>query len=144
MKAILIILSTVLYLSAGAQNMVLQSGAEKTVAGIQLYTSASAESKTLWALGMFYQAGVGRYGPEQNASIAKPFYGILLQVPLIRSERIALLANLRSGFVDEKFFIITPSLETRIKLSARTGLSVGSGFRMGQPSLQAKAFIKIF
>jgi hypothetical protein len=69
---------------------------------------------------------------------------MLMQAPIAKSERLAFLVNLRAGFVNEKFLVIVPSVETRVHISSRIGVTVGTGLRMGYPSLSVKTFIKLF
>lgn len=144
MKTILIIVLSIGYLSASAQQIVLQAGAEKTVAGNQVGTMASIESKKLWAVGVFYQVGVGQHVQERSSQILSPFYGVVFQAPIARSEKLAFVGTLRTGFVDGKFFVVVPAVETRLRLSARIGVSIGTGMRMGHPSMTGKLFVKIF
>lgn len=143
MKTYITILLAILFCSVSAQEIVLQVGAEKTVAGAQYGTMISAESKKQWGIGIFYQNGIAN-SSENNRSNSSSFFGTMVQAPLVRCEKITVFANLRAGLVNEKFVVISPSVETRMSLSPRTGIAFGSSIRMGHPSLYARAFLKIF
>jgi hypothetical protein len=129
---------------AGAQQVVTQAGIEKTVARLEYGVSVSYETKRLWALGSFYQTNLNLNHAEGTLTEKNFFYGILLQAPIAKSERLAFLLNLRSGFINDKFFVVVPSLETRVHVSNRVGVSIGTALRMGYPALSAKVFLKLF
>lgn len=125
-----------------AQDIVLSAGAEKTVTGNQYGGSLMYETKKSWGAGAFYQAGIIRDNGE--GSRENPFYGIALQAPLVRSQRISFIGILRTGLVNEKFVAVVPSLETRIQITPKAGVAVGAGLRSGYPSLAAKLFVRLF
>lgn len=144
MKTFIISLLLLIAMEASAQKLMMQTGVEKTVAGFEYGAYLSYETKRMWALGSFYQTGLTRNNPEGKLAPKNIFYGMLIQAPIAKSERLAFLFNLRTGFVNEKFLVIVPSVETRVHVSSRLGISIGTGLRMGYPSLSAKAFIKLF
>lgn len=127
---------------ASAQDLIMSAGAEKTVKGYQYAGSLILETKKFWGAGCFYQAGVNRDMGE--GTLNNPFYGIALQAPLVSSERILFGAMMRAGLVNDHFFVVVPSLETRISIAQKAGVSVGAGLRYGYPSLSARIFYKLF
>jgi hypothetical protein len=141
---ILVLILVLIMVEASAQKLFLQTGVEKTVAGYEYVGSLSYETKRMWALGSFYQTGLTRNNPEGILAPKNNFYVMLMQAPIAKSERLAFLVNLRAGFVNEKFLVIVPSVETRVHISSRIGVTVGTGLRMGYPSLSVKTFIKLF
>lgn len=139
---------------ASSQNFLIYSGVEKTVSGNQYGTSMLLETYRLWAVGVFYQASLGRVGSE-SLVYSNPFYGMIFQAPLAKNDRISFFATLRTGLVNDDFYVMVPSLETRIDLSRQTskrmpkpnssryGICIGTGFRYGYPSISGKVFLKL-
>lgn len=144
MKTFIAIILVLTIMEANAQKLVMQTGVEKTVAGFEYGAFLSYETKRMWALGTFYQTGLTRNNPEGNFVPKNNFYGMMIQAPIAKSERLAFLANVRTGFVNEKFLVIVPSVETLVHISSRIGVTIGTGLRMGYPSLSVKTFIKLF
>lgn len=142
MKTIFSSLLLAFSLSAMAQGLLLQAGVEKTVSGNQVATGITLESKKLWGVGIFGQADYAISPTEDSRMLANPFYGVVLQAPLMRSEKIAFLTSLRAGLVNEQFFVLVPSVETRMAIHSRLGLSIGSAIRMGHPSVTGKVYYK--
>jgi len=142
MKKIFVILFSILSTLASAQDIVMSAGAEKTVTGNQYSGSVMYETKKSWGAGAFYQTGLT---PDNGEGYLKnPFYGIALQAPIARSQRISFIGVLRTGLVNEKFLAVVPSLETRIQITPKAGVAVGAGLRSGYPSLSAKLFVRLF
>jgi hypothetical protein len=143
MKKILILI-IVIPVFAMAQQVVLQTGVEKTVSGMEYTTTLGFELKSLFGVGGFYQAGLQRDSESGSLNPHNPFFGGFLQVPVAKSERLSFLVNVRAGIVNENFFAVVPGVETRVHLSPRTGFTVGTGLRHGHPSLSARLFLKMF
>jgi hypothetical protein len=139
-----IILLNVMTMLAHAQNLVLQIGAEKTVASNQIGIVSGLELKKQWALGGFYQTELRQTVTEGTQAINSTFYGFYLQAPLARTEKLGLFATLRTGLVENRFVVVVPSLETRYYITPRAGAAFGSSIRMGHPSLYARLFARIF
>ena len=142
MKKILLIFFCCTSIIVTAQDIVVSIGAEKTVSGNQYGGSIMYETKKFWGAGAFWQAGVSN-GANENV-LKDIFYGISLQAPIAKCERLSFVAILRNGFVNEKYFVVVPSVETRIKVTPKAGVAVGTGLRSGYPSLSAKLFIRLF
>lgn len=144
MKAVLITLVLLVPIALSAQDVVFQSGVEKTVVNAEYAASLGFELKSLWGLGGFYQAGLQRNSETNSLAPVDPFFGGFLQVPVAKSERLAFLIHVRAGIVNDHFFAVVPGVETRVHLSPRTGFSVGSALRHGHPSFSARFFLKMF
>jgi hypothetical protein len=142
MKNILVIIFSLMSTVLSAQDIVVSLGAEKTVIGNQYGGALVYETKKFWGVGPFYQTGIGHDNGEET--LTNPFYGLALQAPIVRSERISFLATVRTGVVNEKFLAVVPSLDTRIQVTSKAGVSVGAGLRSGHPSFSAKLFARLF
>jgi hypothetical protein len=92
-------------------------------------------------LGHFHQANFHDRGDEYESHT---FTGIQLQAPLFITEKISLFASFRAGKINQLFLIAVPALETRVRLSRTTAITVGTGLRMNYPSLSAKLSVKLF
>ncbi len=115
--------------------------AETTVAGPEYGIAAAFESKGAWTFGAFMQRGAANY---EERTVDQTFCGAELRAPLMRSERLALLATLRAGLVNEKFVAIAPGFETRMTVLPRLVVSAGGAMRKGYPSLYARVGMRIF
>jgi hypothetical protein len=144
MKMFILFLLIVSSIIVKAQQLVMQSGVEKTVAGLEYGANMFLETKRMWALGSFYQTRLNRDNPEGSLQMKNIFYGVLFQGPIMKNEKLSFLFNLRMGLVNERFLAVVPSVETRIHVSERTGFSVGTGLRMSYPSFSFKVFVKLF
>ncbi|MBX2970335.1 MAG: hypothetical protein KF803_13280 [Cyclobacteriaceae bacterium] len=144
MKAILILSIFLAPFFTMAQQVVLQSGVEKTVSNMEYTATLGFEMKSLFGIGGFYQAGLHRSSESGSLDPLNPFFGGFLQMPIAKSERLSFLVNVRAGIVNENFFAVVPGVETRVHLSPRTGFSVGSALRHGHPSFSARLFLKMF
>jgi hypothetical protein len=142
MKTILTLIFCLTSLFASAQSIIASGGIEKAVNGNQFGGALTVETRKFWALGAFYQAGIGS---QRGENILKnPFYGIVLQAPIAHVQRLSFLVLLRTGFINKNYFVVVPSFETRIRITQKMGISMGAGFRSGYPSLSAKVFVRIF
>jgi hypothetical protein len=142
MKNVSVLFFAIISTLAAAQDVVVSAGAEKTVKGYQYGGGVLLETRKFWGAGIFYQAGISRSIGE--GTLSDPFYGIAMQAPLISSDRILFAAVIRGGIVNDRFFAVVPSLETRVMITPKAGALVGAGLRYGYPSLSARIFIKLF
>lgn len=143
MLKLILILAIVLQTGLiAAQDIVLAAISERTVTGPQFGGSLTYETGKKWGMGVFYQAEIGAMGNAEDA--ASRLYGGLLQAPLMISEKINFVANLRVGLANEKFIVAIPALETRLNVTKRTGVSFEMSMRMSYPSLSGKLFIRLF
>jgi hypothetical protein len=95
------------------------------------------ENKAKWGIGAFYQASIYNTRKE-GVELNNVFYGIGFQLPLAKTERIDFFVTARSGFVNENFFVVVPSLETRIKMWRNLSTIFCMGYRVGYPSIGIK------
>jgi hypothetical protein len=142
--ALTIIFLTITSWVLTAQHVLIHGGVEKTVSGLEYSTSLSYETKRLWAAGTFYQTGLSKQNEQGELAQNNIFYGVQLQAPLVRSEHIAFLFNMRAGLVNKDFFAVVPAVETRLKMNSKMSISVGTGFRMAYPALSAKLIYQLF
>lgn len=146
MKTVLIAIFLVLITSNStlAQKIFVSVGIEKTVFQNQVTADFSFETKRGIGMGVFYQMGVSLPGSTNELTSQQSIYGGIVQLPLAKSNKLALYGNLRIGFVDKNYLVAIPSIETRVTLGKRTGVSFGSSFRQGYPAFSLKTFIKLF
>jgi len=123
------------------QDLVTSLQVESTVAGFQAGGTVQYETKKLWAFGGFYQRSTARSAEHREVNT---FFGARLQVPLVNCERMALFGIMRTGFANEKFFVVVPGLETRINFGKRCGVGLGIGMRMNYPSISSRFIVKLF
>lgn len=129
-------------LNAGAQNMVVQTQSEYTVAGVQHGAMLQYETASQWGLGVFYQTEFA--SGEEEFDPGSTFMGARLQAPLAKARHMSFFAVLRAGLVNDNFVAIVPGLETRVHISQRFGTAFGMGMRMGYASVSGKVFVKMF
>lgn len=141
MKNLILVLFTIISTWSTAQDLLVFAGVETTVKGHQYSGSLLLETKKFWGAGAFYQTDIERGKGEGNLN---SFYGIALQAPIVSREKILFAAVMRMGLVNDRFFVATPSLETRISITRNAGASVGAGLRHGYPSLSGRIFFKLF
>src|SRR5688572_6005182 len=145
MKKLIIILALLLQLKiARTQHLNLSLLAEKTVAGSDYGATLVYENKGQWGVGFFGQTGLSKQNNEEGFSMKNPFYGLTVQAPLVRTEKITFLLNTRAGLVNQNFFIVVPGLETRIHILSRFAAVVGVGLRHGHPSASIKIMTRVF
>lgn len=139
----LITAATLLLLSTFAigQKMVVGLELEYTVTGAQFGNSILYESKKQWALGAFYQSGIAT---TDDRSEKDRFYGAQMQFPLIKADRLSLLGSLRTGLVNDKFFVAVPGLETRINLGKHFGVAFIMSARKAYPAVATKLIVRLF
>ena len=116
-----------------AQHLVATSEIEKNVAGLHYGASLSIELKKKFSVGGFYQFGMRKV--EGNVERTRVFYALQLQFPLMTCDKIAVLLNTKTGFVNGNYLMFVPAIITNIQLSRAVGVSIGSGLRMQNPSL---------
>ena len=143
MKTTTIILFEMLFfvMLANAQHVMLVPTIEKTVACSQYGSQLLLETKGHWSFGAFYQTSWQQ--TVEGIQTVNPFYGITINAPLIKSDRINFYFNIRGGIVNQHFFVIAPGLETKLKISKRLGVSTLMSVRMTYPSASLKIYITL-
>ena len=114
---------------------------EITVAGYQYGGSMLHETARKWGYGVFYQTSLSKSYEEANKKL---LYGIQLQAPLAKSERIKFFATLKGGLANKQFVVVIPGLETHISIRNRLGFAFGMSMRMSYPAISSKVIIKLF
>lgn len=131
--------------SLQAQGVNFAIGSEKSVGGIHHISALNVESKGKWGVGVFYQAKVDwNYSEEDSNLFRDPYYGITLQAPLAKCEKMSFFVTLRGGLVNKDFVLVVPSLETRIKLFSRFDAVFGMGYRYNYPTASIKVLVNLF
>jgi hypothetical protein len=128
-------------LTVKAQELVAALQAETTVAGPQYGGTLAFELKNRIGIGAMWQTELSK---GSDATISHRLYGGYIQLPIAKSEKLALLANLRVGLSDEKYLVVIPGLETRLSITKRTGIAFGMGMRMNYPAVSGKIYTTIF
>jgi hypothetical protein len=123
-------------LSTNAQHMVASTEVEKNVAGIHYGASVSFENRKKFSLGAFYQCGISKV--VADVTPVRPYYGLQAQLPLVTCEKMDVLLDARTGFVNKDFLVFVPALVTRVQLTRLLSFSIGSGFRMQNASVTGK------
>jgi hypothetical protein len=124
-----------------AQELVVAIQAESTVAGPQYGGTLAFELKNTIGIGAMWQTELSR---KSEATIPHQLYGGYIQLPISKSKKLALLANLRVGFSDDKYLVVIPGLETRLSITKRMGVAFGMGIRMNYPAISGKIYTTIF
>ncbi|HEY0743934.1 MAG TPA: hypothetical protein VGD40_20855 [Chryseosolibacter sp.] len=124
-----------------AQHLIVSSEIEKNVAGLHYGASLSIESKKKFSVGGFYQCGIRQV--EGNVKPTRTFYALQLQFPLLTCDKIAILLNTKTGFVNDDYFLFVPAIMTNIQLSPALGVSIGSGLRMQNASLIGRLYLTL-
>lgn len=127
------------YFSYG-QKLVTSVHAEYTVIGPQYGSALVYESKKQFGLGIFYQAGLK---PSEASASDDRFYGLHLQVPLVKCQQMSFSGLLRSGLVRDRFVVIVPGVETSINLGKRLALGFGMSLRMNKPAVSSRLSFKL-
>ncbi|MEO7991295.1 MAG: hypothetical protein ABI663_17220 [Chryseolinea sp.] len=145
MKVLMILIFILHIANALGQNVTASLGLERTVAGTESQFTAGYESKKEWSLGAFYQTKLTLSPFEmEKINSSASWYGIYLNAPLVRLTKISLYAQVRTGLLERQFIVFVPSLETKVRLTQRLSLTVGSSFRHTYPAFLLKANISLF
>lgn len=140
-----IIILLITSFQASAQMMDFVSGLEKTVAGAEGSVSIQYESKHQWRAGVFYQQAVTiPLVQSQEAESPYAWYGVSISVPMAKTEKVSFYGRLRAGYANESFMVLVPSLETKLKISRKISLSVGSSYRLGHTAFSIQTHLKLF
>lgn len=126
--------------SIQAQQLVLSPTAERTVAGFQYGSMLMFQTKKQWGLGGFYQQSLQTLGEGETK---KTFYGIIVNAPIMRADRMNFFLHTRMGVVDRYFLVLVPGLETELKVSKRFTFSLDTSVRMSYPAAAMRVSFKI-
>jgi len=143
MKTTTIILFEMLFfvVQANAQHIMLIPTIEKTVTGNQYGSQLLWETKGQWGFGGFYQTAWQQ--TTEGVQTVNPFYGITVNAPVMKSDKINFYFNIRGGVVNQHFLAIAPGLETKLKISRILGVSALMSVRMTYPSAALKIYVTL-
>jgi hypothetical protein len=142
MKTIFLLLFfTMIGATTQAQHLSLSPVAEQTVAGFQFGTRVLFQSSGQWGFGGFYQTS--RSIMLEDKKVRDTFYGVLIQAPINRAEKVNVFLTARVGVVNEIFIVFVPGIETEIKCFPWLSVSVGTSMRMSHPSATAALYLKL-
>jgi hypothetical protein len=141
-KIALVIFETLFFVVlANGQRIILVSTIEKTVVGNQYGLQLLLQTKSQWNFGGFYQTAWQQ--TTEGVQTVNPFYGICVNAPLAKSDKINFYFNLRGGVVNQFFLAVAPGLETKLKISKIIGISTLMSIRMSYPSASLKIYITL-
>lgn len=138
---VLAVLFILLNTSSFGQRMTIGLHSEHTVAGVQYGAVTGIESKKQFGVGVFYQMDMKT---PLEAEKKNTLYGIYLNAPLVKCDKLSFFGTLRGGLANEKFAVIIPGLETRINVGKRMAVAFGMSMRMNYPSVTSKVILKVF
>jgi hypothetical protein len=144
MKPLLHIFFACIAFVANGQRGVLSAGVEQTASGTEAIVAGGFQSRKLWAYGLFHQTRLVVNHENAGDPSNGTWYGLYVAAPLVKTEKMQVYAQLRSGLKDERFVIIVPSIETAIRLAPQWSISVGSSFRHMYPAFLFKTNIHLF
>ncbi len=129
------------YQRSNGQHLIASSEIEKNVAGLHYGASLSIETKKKFSAGGFYQCGITQL--EGNVRPTRTFYALQLQFPLLTCDKIGIMLNTKTGFVNDHYLVFVPAVITNIQLSPGLGVSIGSGIRMQNASLIGRLYLTL-
>lgn len=142
-------LSILLFLLAStiaqAQHLVINTGMEQTANGPEVHLSSGYRTTSEWVFGGFLQSTWKKTLSESTLTpVHRDWYGIYVNAPLWRCQKINVSLQLRAGLSEQRFVVATPSVETNITVTRWMSITVASGMRYSYPSLALKTQIKPF
>lgn len=140
MKTAAVVVILISAINVSAQQFVVGAQMEYTVSGSEAGVVMMYESKELVDIGLFYQRS--EFSGERE--VENGFYGAMLQLPIVKTEKLVFYGAVRGGIINREFFFVTPSIQTRINLRSRWGVGFGMGIRSGYPSASARLVHKLF
>ena len=127
--------------TAQTQNLFIAPTAESTVLGLQYGASLGYVAKNNFSAGAFYLTG--RVQSEVWPEKTQTLYGLQSAVPLVRSPKIGFCANLRVALSNDRFVVLIPGAETRLRLSGSLQAVAGMAWRHGHASINSSLLIKL-
>ncbi|MEO9967841.1 MAG: hypothetical protein ABJF11_18760 [Reichenbachiella sp.] len=137
---LLSILLLITHLSFG-QQMRISTTAEKTIMGVQVGTQVSYRLKNNFTFGGFYQRNF-RGVNEINNDVYE-YAGASISHPIARCENIMISGILRGGLSNRRFVIVTPGIDTELKLTKMLSVSVGMSIRASEAAINAKLILSL-
>ncbi|UXP32109.1 hypothetical protein N6H18_17335 [Reichenbachiella agarivorans] len=134
--AITIILFILVAQCSRAQSLRVSATIEKAVMGVQTGTEVSYRFKNKMGIGGFYQKNLPNLNETSNSEYE--FTGIAVSVPITQCNKIMLSGVLRAGVINRRFVIVTPSVETEVKVSKHLSFALGLGIRATEAAINTK------
>ncbi|PIB34737.1 hypothetical protein BFP72_04605 [Reichenbachiella sp. 5M10] len=119
-----------------AQQLRVSALVEKTAMGLQTGTEISYRLKNNVGIGGFYQKNLA--GLNETTKSNYEFTGLALSVPMTKCDKLILNGVLRAGLSSRRFVIVTPSVETEIKVSRHLSFALGLGIRATEAAINTK------
>lgn len=128
-----------------AQGVTIVNYIERTHVNTKIGTAIGYEFSPNVEIGGFYQRAPVVDLAEQGTTVASEnqFYGAYMVYPLIQSGRAAASLKVRSGMVNNKHFMITPSLRGSYEPIQHVKLFGDVGVRAFRPTFMAGVSIRI-
>ena len=127
-----------------AQGLSISVGAEMNVSSTESQFMMGYQSNNEWSLGVFYQNKCTIPLFEQSkAARVNEWFGVFLIAPIVKTKKISFYGQLRAGLVNDRFLLLTPSLETKIKITKWLAIGTGSSYRYGYPTFLFKTHISL-
>ncbi len=95
-------------------------------------------------IGGFYQNEI-RYGDVEKlqSKREREFWGLYFGIPVLRSEMITISGRVRTGFVNQQYYTITPAVFTEFHPVKFISIGLGMGVRNLTPTYMPVVSIKI-
>ncbi|MEP2512611.1 MAG: hypothetical protein ABJH72_24765 [Reichenbachiella sp.] len=137
---LLSVLLLITHLSVG-QQMRISTLAEKTIMGLQVGTEVSYRLKNNMTFGGFYQRNL-RGANEINNNVYE-YTGGAFSLAIAKCENIMINAVLRGGLSNRRFVIVTPGIDTELKLTKILSVNLGMSIRAAEAAVNAKLILSL-
>lgn len=114
---------------------------EKNIVGFQKGAEVGFVTNRNFKSTYFYQATQKVSFGENTRNY--PFHGVNLQFPIKQCDGLIFSGSVRTGFVNNKYLIITPQVSTEFRIKGPLSMAVTAGYRAGQAAMGAKVLFKI-
>ncbi len=108
-----------------------------TVSGTY-YGAEAGYFKNGWGMSAFYQT---KNYKVNEVSEKQQYTGIAINIPIKHYRDISISLNLKGGITGNKFVVITPFIESQIRIYKFVKIGFGGGFRYGLPALESKLIL---
>lgn len=127
--------------TAKSQSLGVSAFLENNIVGLQKGVEIGYVSRNNLKIAYFFQA-TEKISFEDNA-YNYPFHGISLLAPIKQCDGLIFSAGMKTGFVNGKYLIMTPQVETELKLFGPLALGFTAGYRAGHAAIGSKLSVKI-
>lgn len=124
-----------------AQKLEISAHGQQTVMGLQSGYQVAAKTDSGFGLGVFIQST--HHFSLESSSVNYPFYGADLIAPITSHGDLQLLVHLKSGLVNNRFWIIAPEVETRWTLSEIFSVGLTAAVRSRQAAVGGKLTARV-